>query len=347
MSDIEAETAAGKTLKQAQGQARKKAAMILMADVGAMAVSTSLTQALFKSQTGQQMLDDLKERAHRLGVKLDAENPLSFMGPTLGKAGLPLAFLRHPFDNLDSLGQTSDNPHGKQDRIRIGEDEHGNSYYMRLPFGKPTEEMKHYTNPSETLTMLDSKMSPLAKSISEVMIGKDFQGRRVRIPTDNALMQAGQIAGHILKSQVPFDDFVALKNIMSSQTQPAGQGGDKVHMFGRDWDMDQAKLLGTATGLSVGKLSGGDAVAEMRYHNAQQQAKLSDALPDARDAMKRGDQEAAIKILTDAGQTPREVAHTLRTIMAPNAITAQRLNRFLQHGSPEDVERLQKMLQKH
>jgi hypothetical protein len=340
-TDIEAMDAAGAVLKQAQAATRKKAAMILMADFGAMAIITTLMQAWLKGQDGDDFKRDLLERAHALGVKLDKENPLAFLGPTWGKAGLPLALLRHPFENLDMLSQTHDNPHGKQDRIRLGEDEHGNTYYMRLPVGKVVEEMKSYLNLKSASDLIDAKASPLVKGIAEAKANKEFNGRQVYDEEANLLVQGAQVIGHVLKSQVPFDDFVALKNLATDNQH---QGG-KVRMLGMDLDMDEAKLMGTATGLSVSKLTGGDAVAEMRYAAREQQAKLSNVMPDVKDAVMRGDTDKAQKLLIDAGQTPKEASRLILTIMAPNRITAGRMRKFLEHASPEEVERMQKMMQ--
>jgi hypothetical protein len=340
-TDIEAMDAAGAVLKQAQAATRKKAAMILMADFGAMAIITTLMQAWLKGDDGDDFKRDLLERAHALGVKLDKENPLAFLGPTWGKAGLPLALARHPFENLEMLSQTHDNPHGKQDRIRLGEDEHGNTYYMRLPVGKVVEEMKSYTNLSSASSLIDAKASPLVKGLAEAKANKEFNGKQVYDEDANLLVQGAQVMGHLLKSQVPFDDFVALKNLATDNQHKGG----KVRMLGMDLDMDEAKLMGTATGLSVSKLTGGDAVAEMRYAAREQQAKLSNVMPDVKDAVMRGDTDKAQKLLIDAGQTPKEAGRLILTIMAPNRITAGRMRKFLEHASPEEVERMQKMMQ--
>jgi hypothetical protein len=340
-TDIEAMDAAGDVLKQAQAATRKKAAMILMADFGAMAIITTLMQAWLKGDDGDDFKRDLLERAHALGVKLDKENPLAFMGPTWGKAGLALALARHPFENLEMLSQTHDNPHGKQDRIRLGEDEHGNTYYMRLPVGKVVEEMKSYTNLSSASSLIDAKASPLVKGLAEAKANKEFNGKQVYDEDANLLVQGAQVMGHLLKSQVPFDDFVALKNLATDNQHKGG----KVRMLGMDLDMDEAKLMGTATGLSVSKLTGGDAVAEMRYAAREQQAKLSNVMPDVKDAVMRGDTDKAQKLLIDAGQTPKEAGRLILTIMAPNRITAGRMRKVLEHASPEEVERMQKMMQ--
>jgi hypothetical protein len=116
-------------------------------------------------------------------------------------------------------------------------------------------------------------------------------------------------------------------------------------MLGMDLDMDEAKLMGTATGLSVSKLTGGDAVAEIRYAAREQQAKLSNVMPDVKDAVMRGDTAKAQKMLIDAGQTPKEAGRLILSIMAPNRITAARMRKFVEHASPEEIERMQKMMQ--
>jgi hypothetical protein len=339
-TDIEAVDAAGKVLKQAQAVTRKKAGMILMADFGAMAIVTSLMQAWMNGDDGKKFTNDLRERAGKLGAKLDKENPLSFLGPTWGKAGLPLAALRHPFDNLEMLSQTHDNPHGKQDRIRIGEDEHGNSYYMRLPVGKVVEEMKSYLNLSSATDLVNGKASPLAKGVVEAYNNRDFFGRTVYDKDANLLVQAAQVAGHIIKSQAPFDDMVALKNIVSGDRH---QGG-KVHMLGTDLDMDQAKLMGTATGLSVSKLTGGDALAEMRYTEREQRDRVNNIMPDVRDSVLHGDTDKAVQMMEKAGMDQREIMQTLNNIKEPGNISKGRMRKFQQHATDEEIGRLDKMM---
>lgn len=338
-TDIEARDAADKVVHQAQSVTRNKAAAILMVDFAAMAAITSLAQAWFAGQSGQQFLDDLKERYKALKIKVEEENAEAAKLPFPASIGKRMASALHPFDTLEKLSQTSDNPHGKQDRVRIGEDEDGNSYYMRLPLGKVVEEMKHYTNMDTMTTLLKNKLSPLVGSTIETLTNQDFQGRRIYKPEDNMLKQVGASVGHILKSQVPFDDAVALKHVMQGDKD---QGG-KVHLFGRDWNMDEAKLLGAATGLTVGKVSGGDAVAEMRYQNREQQADLRDVLPDVREALRRGDQEKAEQLLEEAGQTPREAMRIMRQIEQPGRISKQSLRKFNQHADESERARLEKM----
>lgn len=327
-TDIEAEDAAGKVLKQAQAITRKKAGMILMADFGAMAIVTSLMQAWMNGDDGKKFVGDLRERAGKLGAKIKDD-------PTY-----PLPFIGHPFDALESLSQTHDNPHGKQDRIRLGEDEHGNSYYMRLPVGKVVEEMKSYLNLSSASDLIDAKASPLMKGITEAKQNKDFYGRSVYDKDANLLVQTGQVVGHIMKTQVPFDDMTALKNIVNGDRH---QGG-KVHVFGRDLDMDQAKLLGTATGLSVSKLTGGDALAEMRYQEREHQGKVNDIMPDVKDAVMRGDVDKATEMMEKAGMDDKEIERTLNRIEDPGAISKGRMKKFEQHASDEELNRLDKMM---
>jgi hypothetical protein len=336
---IEATDAAGKVLDQAQSVTLKKAGAILLVDFAAMAALTSLTQAWFAGQSGQQWWEDLKERTARLGVKLDADNPMAFLGPQWGKLGLPAAFLRHPFANLQALSQTDDNPHGKEDRVRIGEDEQGNTYYLRLPTGKVVEEMKQYLGIGTGLHLLHNKMSPMARAVAEVMENQDFQGRRVFLETDGAMQQVGAIAGHILKSQVPFDDMVALKHVMAGDKD---QGG-KVHLLGRDLNMDEAKLLGTATGLSVSKLSGGDAVAEMRYASREHEAAIRDVLPDVRELVRREQFDEAEQKLVDAGQSVQEARRTLRAIEQPDRISRAAVQKFARHADDQEQARLDRI----
>jgi hypothetical protein len=338
-TDIEARDAADRLVHQAQSVTRNKATAILLVDFAAMAAVNSIMQAWLAGQSGQQFLDDLKARAKALKVKILADEEDAKNSPFLEGIGKRLASAGRGLESLHALSQTADNPHGKEDRARLGEDEAGNSYYLRLPVGKTVEEMKMYMNPSNALTLLNNKMSPQAKAMVEIMNNQDFNGRRVRVPSDNAIKQIGAMAGHFLKAQVPFDDAVALKHLMSGDKD---QGG-KVHMFGRDLNMDEAKLLGMATGLSVSKVTGGDVVAEMRYQAREQQAKLHDVLPHVREALRRDDEDTAVKLLQDAGQSNGEIRNLLRTLSTPGRISPQSMRKFQQHADDEGRERLDRM----
>jgi hypothetical protein len=201
------------------------------------------------------------------------------------------------------------------------------------------EEMKNYANLDTQTKLLNNKMSPLAKGINESLHNEDFQGRRVYQPGDNLLKQIGAVVGHVLKAQVPFDDLVALKHVASGDTD---QGG-KVRFAGRDWNMDEAKLLGTATGLSVSKVAGGDTVAEMRYQNREQQAALHDVLPDVRELVRRGADDEALQKLMDAGQTVAEARHIMRSIENPDRISRSAQQKFARHADEEQQAKLDRI----
>lgn len=311
-TEAQAGGAADTAISQVQAIARKKAASVLVLDIAAMATVTSLAQALWQGQTGQQIGDDFKERLAKLGLKLKED---------------PMAVLGHPLDAISSLSQGADNPHGKEDRVRVGEDEKGNSYYARLPVGKVGEELKQYGNLATGLHLLHNKMSTFLRPIADLTANEDFSGKRIIDPNDNVLQQVAKFGAYWVKSQLPLEDVAALGHVVSGKADT----------------MDKLKLMGTATGVSVSKVSGGDAVAEMRYQNREQQAKLRDVLPDVREALRREDVDKATQLLEGAGQEPREIARTIRQIENPDRTSKQAIRQFNRHSTDQERDKLEKM----
>lgn len=310
--EADAHEAAGAELAQAQGIARRKAAAVLVLDVAAMTTVASLAQALWQGQTGQRIADDFKERLAKLGHKL-ADDPMAIIG--------------HPLDALSSLSQTADNPHGREDRVRVGEDENGNSYYARLPVGKVGEELKQYGNLSTGMHLAHNKMSTFLRPIADLTANEDATGRRIIDPGDNVVKQAAKFGAYWVKSQLPLEDMAALAHVARGSADT----------------MDKLKLLGTATGLSVSRLAGGDEVAEMRNQIREQDAQLRDALPDARELVRRGDIAGAEDLLEAAGQPPREIQRTIRRIEQPDHLSRTQVRRFNQVATDEERERLERM----
>lgn len=311
-NEEDASKAAGAAVSTAQSIARKKAAAVLILDVAAMTTIGSLAQALWQGQTGQQIADDFKDRLAKLGHKLK-DDPLSIIG--------------HPLDALSSLSQTADNPHGREDRVRVGEDDQGNSYYARLPVGKVGEELKHYGNVISGLHLSHNKLSTFLKPIAELTANEDFNGREIIDPHANVIVQLVKFGAYWVKGQLPVEDLTALAHLAK---------GDGDHM-------DKLKLLGTATGLSVGRLAGGDAVAEMRFQMREHESKLRNVLPDVREAVRRDNVDLAQQLLEDAGQTPREIQQTIRRIDQPDRVSKQQLRRFNQLATDDERARLDRM----
>jgi hypothetical protein len=317
MSDSEATQAARKMLGKAQATVRVKGGAVIAMDIAAMTFITSLVQALWQGQNGKQIAEDFKERTAALGRRIQED---------------PLKVAMQPLQALASLSQTADNAPGKEDRVRIGEDEkRGDSYYARLPVGKIGEELKNYMNFVSAMRMAHGKMSTFAKPFADLFGGnKDFQGQSIVDEHGNGFKQAAQFGAYWVKSQLPTEDIMSLVRVANGTAD----------------QMDKDKLLGTATGITVGRVAGGDAVAEMRDQARQTQASLSNALPGAKEAIRRGDIEGAEKLLIDAGQTPHEAQRILLSLQNPNMITNGKMKKFIQHASPEEIAKFQKMTQR-
>lgn len=311
--EAQAAKAGDAVLAQAQRSARAKGAMVLALDIGAMTTIASLTQALVQGQSFQQISDDFKERLKKLGIK--------------GRND-PLAVIGHPIDSLASLSQTADNPHGKEDRVRIGVDEHGNSYYARLPVGKVGEELKQYASPGSALHLLHNKMSTFVKPLADIANNQDFTGHSVYQPGDNMAKQIASMASYWVKSQFPLEE-------MKSAVHLADGTADR---------MDKAKLLGMATGLSVSKVTGGDVVAEMRWQSHEHSVAIRDVLPQVQEAIRRGDDDKAEKIMEDAGATPQEIRSAIRKIENPDRISSQTMRNFNKRSTEEQSDRVQKLI---
>ena len=312
--EAQAAKAGNKALAAAQRQARAKGAMVLALDIGAMTTIASLAQAMVQGQSWQQISDDFKDRLKKLGIK--AKND-------------PLSIIGHPIDSLASLSQTSDNPHGKEDRVRMGSDEQGNSYYMRLPVGKVGEELKQYSSPGSALHLLHNKMSTFVKPLADIANNQDFSGHSVYKPTDNMLKQVAAMASYWVKSQFPVEEMLSAGHLAS---------GTADHM-------DKLKLLGMATGLSISKVKGGDAVAEMRWESHEHAVAVRDVLPQVQEALRRGEGDKARQIMVDAGASPQEIKSAIRKIQNPGRVTTQSRKNFNKHATDEQRTRMDRMLQ--
>jgi hypothetical protein len=310
--EAQAAKAGNQALAIAQRATRSKAAMILALDIGAMTTIASLTQALVQGQTFQQISDDFKERLAKLGIK--AKND-------------PLAIIGHPIDSLAALSQTADNPHGKEDRVRIGSDEQGNSYYARLPVGKVGEELKQYSSPGSALHLLHNKMSTFIKPLADIANNQDFSGHSVYKPSDNIAKQIASMASYWVKAQIPLEEMKSAAHLVSGTA-------DK---------MDKAKLAGMATGLSVSKVAGGDAVAEMRWESHEHSVAVRDVLPEVQELVRRDKVDEARDVLEKAGATPQEIKTTLRKIENPDRISNQTMRNFNKRANDDQRERIDKL----
>jgi hypothetical protein len=317
-TEDEAQTTADKQLAHVQSIVRRKAIKAFVLDVGLMYVANSLMQDwLQREKFGgwKGWRDSYTDRAGAMWDKLKSD---------------PHAVLTQPFNSLQSLTSTGDNPEGKEERIKWGDDSAGNAIYMRLPFGKIGEEFLNYTTPAGMIKQLHNKLSPMMRPIMETYNNDRGFGKKVYDDARDATVfkQAGQIAVNFMKAQVPYD-------LATSAIDLARGKGD---------DMDVKKVVGPFVGLTFSKLTGGDAVAEQFKASKDLQDRKMAVMEDVHRAMKYGESDKAYKLLEEAGLTPREINSTLSRIENPRSMpTAAQMRKFNQHATDEQRGKMDKL----
>ena len=316
-SDEDATTAGDKSITAVQKISRKKAIAAFVLDVGLMYVANSLMQDWLQREKlngWQGMKDAYGERKDALMTKF---------------ADDPAAVLTHPFNSLQSLTSTGDNPEGKEERIKWGEDSAGNSIYMRLPFGKIGEEFFNYTTPGGTLKQLHNKLSPMVKPLMETYANDRGFGKKVYDDSKDATIfkQVGQIAINFMKAQVPYD---------------MGQSAVDI-MRGKGDEMDTKKVVGPFLGATFSKLNGGDVMAEQFKAAKDLQDRKMAVMEDVHRAVKYGDDDKARQLLESAGLTQKEITHTINQIENPRSMpTAAQMKKFNQHATEDQKLKMDK-----
>ena len=308
------EQAANNALKQAQHKTHMKALATFVVDVAAMYIANSMTQDWLKRHAGDetwaQQMQAYKDRLGALGDKLTHD---------------PLTVLLHPWTSIESLTSTGQNVQGKEERIRVGDDEQGNTIYMRLPFGKIGEEFAAYTTPGTAMRLLHNKLSPMVKAAADIWNNNNGIGMKVYDDSKDATLfkQVGEIVGYFLKAQVPWD--------MGKSAFDLARGtGD---------GMDNLKLFGPFVGLTFSKVTGGDAVAEAYAAMRDYDDRRARIMPEVKDLLKQGKEDEARDLLENIGMTQHEISSTLHHVEDPSSrLNRGLLRQFNRHATEEQKE---------
>lgn len=305
-------------LKVTRDAARRKAIASFVLDIGLMYVGNTVLQNAFDHFKRDQSWDEIEQGyIDRFHEKLQAvkESPVSLL---------------NPFEDIESLLPMHDNERGKENRIHFDKaDEHGTQSYLRLPLGKVGEEFKGWlTQPLETLK---AKLSTFARPMVETYNNDKGFGRRVYDPDAGALRIMGRIATNFLSEQAPVDQVVALN--------------DWVH--GTANQSDKFKVIGPLAGFSTSNgAPGGPIVGEIYRGTKKHDGEVADIMVEVKHMLKNGQQEQAIEMMREAHMDPHEIRSVIKKQAAPDSrITQIGLKKLIEHASPEDLERIQKILQ--
>ena len=308
-SDAEIDAISDKKLRDAKRLARSKAIQGVALDIALMYLANGIAQAYFENE---EMKKDWKYQVDKFGERWS----------DLQKKALedPVAVFTHPFHSIESLTPQGHNIEGKRERIRVGDDKDGNTIYMRLPFGKVGEELLAYTSPNETSKLVANKRSPMLSGAFESLSNQDHWGRKIYNEEDNSVKQVAKALAHFAKAQTPWDQLVAMKEVASGH-------GD---------EMDYKKAFGPFSGLTYSKVTGGDVLAQQYKVMRDFQDRKAAAMPDAKHALKEGNDDEAWRILEETGMTPKEIGKTIAKIKNPGRpMPANAFKKVYQHATDE------------
>lgn len=313
------EKAGNDAVKQAALIGRKKAIATFVLDIALFYIANSLMQDWFRRHNGdetwQDQISGYAARTGKLKDKLLSD---------------PLSVMLHPFDSIESLSSTSINAAGKEGRIRMGDDEYGNTIYMRLPFGKIGEEFANYTTPAGAIEMLHHKLSPFTKPIMELINNDKGVGQKVFDDKDPGFKQAGDIAINFLKAQFPGDMLDSFVNLVTGHGTPA------------TLEQDRRKVIGPFVGITYSMAKGGDTLQTAYALDRDFQSRKMKAIPKAMDALMGGDDGKAFDILTATGMSNREANHMINNLLDPSRKeTAALRKRVMKHATPEEQDKLE------
>jgi hypothetical protein len=222
-----------------------------------------------------------------------------------------------------------DNEPGKQDRVDVGEipDQGGRHEYMRLPTGKVVEDTFNWImHPTDTFT---AKMSPLAKSVGQVLVNDRGFGVPVFEPSQGFWKSAAHVAEHLAKAQTPWDTIVTVWDKLQGKTTP----------------IENDKLVGNVTGFTFsqghpqGPEAGVAAQVEDRIH-----AQRMLAMEEVKRLLKYDKEDEARQKLEDIGLSPREVNSIIKRIEQPkDGMSRSQQKKFNQHGTEEDQQRMDRL----
>lgn len=280
---------------QAQAALQRKAQAAFILDIGFSVLGTALFQqmaaiairapAMGLPAAAQQVWDDWLDQTKASFSQIN-ENPLNVLG---------------------FLPQFHNEP-GKKNRIYVGNDSAGRGTYVRPAFGKVGEEfLGWYTHPGE---MVMNKMSPFARPVVEAIFGEDSLGRKITKPNPTTagdyMKNAGRVVMHFLGAQGPWDHLGGTWDLLTGQSK-----GD------RGVAAVKALLPFTGLGTMSSGYPGGPDNGRIAAAKKDVAFETQRTIPQAAKLAQSGDVPGAMKLLTDAGDDPREAARMAMFLANP------------------------------
>jgi diguanylate cyclase (GGDEF)-like protein len=320
--DVQAQIArdAGEVARfAAKGTAQATAIKAFSTDIALMYGMNSALQSGFDAMKRDQSLDEIAQgyvdRFDRM-VKNAQDSPSDLL---------------KPFAMLESLTPLSENEPGKEYRVLYDYEEAGTGVYVRLPTGKIGEEFLSWA--TSPLDILKRKEGTIARPLIQMVTNDKGFGRRVYNPDlpgfGGAAKAVGNIAWNVLSQQFPTDSLNAAIDMVK----------------GDDDKINALKVVGPLFGLTFSKgAPGGPEIGEMFTVERRHRAEVSEAMPDIKKLIKRGDMDDAIARMYEAHMTPEEIKATIRFSNMPRArLTPRALKKFYQTAPPEERERMDRM----
>jgi len=311
-------------MDQATAAARKKAWVMLAADIGLMYVGNAMLQGAVDKLKLDKSLDEIGQGyARRLDKALKAAdgNPLQLVNPW-SAAFLP-----------DRLSPGSEHEPGKEDRIFTGRDPRtGTASYTRLPTGKVGEELLRW--PTRPLEMLRKKQSTLLRPTMEIFANRDHFNNPVYDADapglDGMVQRVGQVVGHFLSGQAPVEEAGAAYRSLTGQAVT----GDTLKWAG--------PLMGFTAGRGYpgGPELGAIATAERRHAD-----EIKAMRPEIKRLVDGGQVQEAVRKMTQLGMSPTAQRALIVSVVAPQSrLNSGALMRFYRNATVEEKAKLQDVI---
>jgi hypothetical protein len=309
-------------LKKIRSYAKRKATMTVALDLGLMYAGNSLLQDISDRLRGDKSLGEIGmgyvDRIAAL-LKKTKEHPFEV--------------LAHPFDSVESLTSTSENEPGKKDRVLVGYQQDGSAIYMRNPTGKIGEEVLGWS--TSPFDMVKRKLGTMVRPAWQLASNDIGFGRKLYNPdphsTTEMVQNAGNIATAFMSAQVPVSQFESMGELAR------GEGETKTNLL---------KLFGPLMGLTFSKgAPGGPAMGELYKFEERQKYKLSQALPEIRKQIQRGNIDGAVDKMTEIGVPKGLQTYYIKTTLNPSArLTKRKEANFNASATEEEKERFYRLL---
>lgn len=216
----------------------------------------------------------------------------------------------NPVGSAERVSATNENEPGRRNRIFVGIDETGRGLYVRNMLGKFGEDLigwnPFWGNPVKTA---QNKLSPILRPLLEDMLNRSgFSGKPIYNEdahrVDERLANLGYVVQHLVSNALPGH---LLQGIPGIARAVQGEGGarEQIQAF---------KTIGGLLGTSFSSgATGGPEAGEAMAANRAQQFRIDKAKPEAFRAFDRGNEDEAMRILTEAAGDPVIAAQMLRS----------------------------------